>query len=134
MKDLALDGETFVTVPHVPSEFDDDLLERAAWVARVIADSPALVIQGTMRALWTAHEMPRTQGVAMANLFTRIGSERLLRHDGTTVEARPIKGTRRRDPDPVRTPRKTRLCCILPRWTPTLAPAETAIRRPSAGS
>ena len=53
----------------------DDLLERAAWVARVIADSPPLVIQGTMRALWTAHEMPRTQGVAMANLFTRIGSD-----------------------------------------------------------
>jgi para-aminobenzoate synthetase component 1 len=28
--------------------------------------------------------------------------ERLLRHDGTTVEARPIKGTRRRDSDPAR--------------------------------
>ena len=28
--------------------------------------------------------------------------ERLLRHDGTTVEARPIKGTRRRDGDPAR--------------------------------
>jgi para-aminobenzoate synthetase component 1 len=28
--------------------------------------------------------------------------ERLLRYDGTTVEARPIKGTRRRDPDPSR--------------------------------
>jgi len=53
----------------------DELLDRAAWAARVIADSPALVIQGTMRALWTAHEMPRTQGVAMANLFTRIGSD-----------------------------------------------------------
>jgi para-aminobenzoate synthetase component 1 len=28
--------------------------------------------------------------------------ERLLRHDGTIVEARPIKGTRRRDSDPAR--------------------------------
>jgi para-aminobenzoate synthetase component 1 len=28
--------------------------------------------------------------------------ERLLRHDGTSVEARPIKGTRRRDSDPAR--------------------------------
>jgi para-aminobenzoate synthetase component 1 len=28
--------------------------------------------------------------------------ERLLRHDGTTVEARPIKGTRRRDSEPAR--------------------------------
>jgi enoyl-CoA hydratase/carnithine racemase len=53
----------------------DDLLERAGWVARVIADSPALVIQGTMRALWTAHEVPRTQAVGLANLFTRIGSD-----------------------------------------------------------
>lgn len=27
MKDLALDGETFLIVPHEPTEFDDDLLE-----------------------------------------------------------------------------------------------------------
>src|SRR5262245_39999100 len=53
----------------------DELLERAAWAARVIADSPPLVIQGTMRALWTALEVPRTQAIGMANLFTRIGSD-----------------------------------------------------------
>jgi enoyl-CoA hydratase/carnithine racemase len=53
----------------------DELLERAAWAARVIADSPPLVIQGTMRALWTAHEIPHAQAVGMANLFTRIGSD-----------------------------------------------------------
>src|SRR5262245_11545049 len=52
-----------------------ELLDRAAWVGQLVSDSPALVIQGTMRALWTAHEMPRSQGVAMANLFTRIGSD-----------------------------------------------------------
>ncbi len=52
-----------------------DLLEAAGWAARVIADSPPLVIQGTMRALWTALEIPRTQAVGMANLFTRIGSD-----------------------------------------------------------
>ena len=53
----------------------DELRDRAAHVAQIIADSPPLVIQGTMRALWTALEVPRTQAVGMANLFTRIGSD-----------------------------------------------------------
>jgi enoyl-CoA hydratase/carnithine racemase len=53
----------------------DELVERAGWVARVIADSPPLVVQGTMRALWTALEVPRTQAIGTANLFTRIGSD-----------------------------------------------------------
>ena len=53
----------------------DELLERAGWVAHVIAESPPLVVQGTMRALWTALEMPRTQAIGTANLFTRIGSD-----------------------------------------------------------
>jgi enoyl-CoA hydratase/carnithine racemase len=52
-----------------------DLRERAGWAARVIADSPALAVQGTMRALWTALEMSRSQAIAVANLFTRIGSD-----------------------------------------------------------
>jgi enoyl-CoA hydratase/carnithine racemase len=54
---------------------NDELLERAAWAARVIADSPPLVIQGTMRAIWTALEVGRTHGIAVANLFTNIGSD-----------------------------------------------------------
>jgi enoyl-CoA hydratase/carnithine racemase len=53
----------------------DELRDRAGWAARVIADSPPLVVQGTMRALWTALEVPRTQAIGMANLFTRIGSD-----------------------------------------------------------
>jgi enoyl-CoA hydratase/carnithine racemase len=53
----------------------DDLRSRAAHVAQIIADSPPLVIQGTMRALWTALEVPRSQAIGMANLFTRIGSD-----------------------------------------------------------
>jgi enoyl-CoA hydratase/carnithine racemase len=52
-----------------------ELRSRAAEVARIIADSPPLAVQGTMRALWTALEVPRSQAVAMANLFTRIGSD-----------------------------------------------------------
>jgi enoyl-CoA hydratase/carnithine racemase len=53
----------------------DELRDRAAWAARVIADSPPLAIQGTMRALWTALELSRQQGIEVANLFTRIGSD-----------------------------------------------------------
>ncbi len=53
----------------------DELRERAAWAARVIADSPPLAIQGTMRALWTALEVGRSQAIELANLFTRIGSD-----------------------------------------------------------
>ena len=51
------------------------LLERAAWVARMIADSPPLAVQGAMRALWTAFDVPRSQALGMANLFARIGSD-----------------------------------------------------------
>ena len=40
----------------------------------MIADSPPLVIQGTMRALWTALSA-RAQAIGLANLFTRIGSD-----------------------------------------------------------
>jgi enoyl-CoA hydratase/carnithine racemase len=52
-----------------------ELRERADWAARVIADSPALVIQGTMRALWTALDVARSQAIDLANLFIRIGSD-----------------------------------------------------------
>ena len=53
----------------------DELMERTEWAAKVIADSPALAVQGTMRALWTALEVGRHAGIEMANLFTRIGSD-----------------------------------------------------------
>ncbi len=60
----------------------DQLLEAAGWAARVIADSPPLAIQGTMRALWTALDMPRSQGIDVANLFTRIGSDAATFREG----------------------------------------------------
>src|SRR4051812_10923453 len=53
----------------------DELHERAAWAARVTADSPPLAIKGTMRALWTALEVGRSNAIELANLFTRIGSD-----------------------------------------------------------
>jgi enoyl-CoA hydratase/carnithine racemase len=53
----------------------DELRDRAGWAARVIADAPPLAIQGTLRALWTALQVPRAQAIELANLFTRIGSD-----------------------------------------------------------
>ncbi len=53
----------------------DELMDRAMWAAQTIAESPALAIQGTMRAIWTALELSRSQSIEMANLFTRIGND-----------------------------------------------------------
>lgn len=52
-----------------------ELRERAGWAARVIAGSPPVAVQGTMRALWTGLEVSRQQGLELANLFTRIGTD-----------------------------------------------------------
>jgi enoyl-CoA hydratase/carnithine racemase len=52
-----------------------ELMEKAEWAAKVIADSPPLAIQGTMRAMWTALEVGRHAGIDVANLFTRIGND-----------------------------------------------------------
>jgi enoyl-CoA hydratase/carnithine racemase len=53
----------------------DELEQNALAVAQIIADSPPLVVQGTMRALWTAFDTSRSQAIDLANLFTRIGSD-----------------------------------------------------------
>ena len=53
----------------------EELMESAEWAARVIASAPPLAVQGTMRALWTALELSRHQGIEVANLFTRIGND-----------------------------------------------------------
>jgi enoyl-CoA hydratase/carnithine racemase len=52
----------------------DELRDRAAWAARVIADAPALAVQGTLRALWMALEVSRSQAVELAALYTRVGT------------------------------------------------------------
>ena len=59
-----------------------ELRERVEWAAGVIANAPALAVQGTMRALWTALEVPRSQGIGVANLFTRIGTDAASLREG----------------------------------------------------
>ena len=53
----------------------DELRERAGWAAHVIADSPALAIQGTLRALWTGRDVSRAQAIELATFFIRIGTQ-----------------------------------------------------------
>src|SRR4029078_7583855 len=52
---------------------DDDVLSTAMWAAEAIASAEPLVVQGTLRAIWMAREVPRAQGLELASLYTRIG-------------------------------------------------------------
>jgi len=52
---------------------DDDVLSTAMWAAEAIASAPPLVVQGTLRAIWMANEVPRSQMLELAALYTRIG-------------------------------------------------------------
>ena len=55
----------------VPKE---ELRDRTAWAAQVVAGQPALAVQGTVRALWTGLELSRRQALDHAFLFTNIGT------------------------------------------------------------
>ena len=53
----------------------DELLAAATRLGRNIADAPPTAIQGTVRALWTAQELSRTQALDMAKVIVRLGSD-----------------------------------------------------------
>ncbi len=55
----------------VPS---DQLRGAAQWVADRIAEKPALAVQGTLRALWTAKDLPRSQALALGYAFVKMGT------------------------------------------------------------
>ena len=52
-----------------------ELLERALWVATAIAEAPTLAIQGTLRAVWMAHEVTRRQALEMVSSYVSLGTE-----------------------------------------------------------
>lgn len=52
----------------------DQLMERATWVAEAIAMSPALAVQGTLRAAWLAHEVSRREALAQISTFVGLGT------------------------------------------------------------
>ncbi len=52
----------------------DRLKEAAQWAAEAIASQPPLAIQGTLRAIWTARELSRSQALSLAYAFVGLGT------------------------------------------------------------
>jgi enoyl-CoA hydratase/carnithine racemase len=52
----------------------DELLERAMWVATTIASAPPLAIQGTVRAVWMAHELSRREVLSQISTIVSLGT------------------------------------------------------------
>ncbi len=52
-----------------------DLLERTMWVAKAIASAPPTAIQGTVRAVWAAHELTRRDAMAQVSNFITLGTQ-----------------------------------------------------------
>jgi enoyl-CoA hydratase/carnithine racemase len=52
-----------------------ELLDRATWVANAIAASPPLAIQGTLRAVWMAHEQSRQLALAQMSTIVSLGTQ-----------------------------------------------------------
>ena len=44
--------------------------------AKIIASQPPLAIQGTVRAIWAARDLPRTQALSMAYAFVGLGTNK----------------------------------------------------------
>ncbi len=55
----------------VPAE---QLREAAAWAAGAIASAPPLAIQGTVRAIWAARELSRSQALELGYAFVGMGT------------------------------------------------------------
>jgi enoyl-CoA hydratase/carnithine racemase len=56
----------------VPAE---RLAEAAGWVAERIAAKPPLAVQGTLRALWAARDLPRSQALELGYAFVKLGTD-----------------------------------------------------------
>jgi enoyl-CoA hydratase/carnithine racemase len=52
-----------------------DLHDAAAWASSEIADSPAVAVQGTVRAIWMANELSRLQALDAGRMLIRLGSD-----------------------------------------------------------
>jgi len=57
----------------VPAE---ELLEKAMWIASVIASAPPLAIQGTVRSIWMANELSRRAALDQVSNFVTLGTQR----------------------------------------------------------
>jgi enoyl-CoA hydratase/carnithine racemase len=68
-----------------------DLMERAMWVASAIADAPVLAIQGTLRAVWMAQELARTEALKQVSSLIALGTDR----QNIAAGQQAFKGARR---------------------------------------
>ena len=75
-----------------------ELLERAMWVARAIASAPVMPIQGTVRAVWMAHELTRREALAQVSTFVALGTQ----FDNIAEGQETFQGARARVAAPLR--------------------------------
>jgi enoyl-CoA hydratase/carnithine racemase len=52
-----------------------DLHDAVAWASTEIASSPAVAVQGTVRAIWMANELSRLQALDAGRMLIRLGSD-----------------------------------------------------------
>jgi enoyl-CoA hydratase/carnithine racemase len=52
-----------------------ELRDAAAWVANAIASAPPVAIQGTVRAIWAAQDLPRREALDLGKVLIRLGSD-----------------------------------------------------------
>ncbi len=62
-----------------------DLQERAGWAAQVIADRPALAIEGTVRSIWAARELGQRQALRLGYAFVAMGTSQESIAEGQQV-------------------------------------------------
>ena len=60
----------------------EELAATVDWAATAIASSPALNVQGTLRAIWMANEVPRAQMLELSALYTRVGTDPVALAEG----------------------------------------------------
>lgn len=53
----------------------DELQDRALWAARAIASAPPMAVQGTLRAVWLAHENLRREALAQVSALVSLGTQ-----------------------------------------------------------
>jgi len=53
----------------------DELVARAQQLARTIAEAPPIAVQGTVRSIWLAAELGRSQAVSLAHVMVGLGND-----------------------------------------------------------
>lgn len=73
----------------------EELEATVAWAAEAIASAPALNVQGTLRAIWMANEVPRSQMLELSALYTRVGTDPVALQEGQATFASKARITPR---------------------------------------